>query len=155
MDISRPTHYLKNAIFTGAKSSFHHIIPFGILGVFSIIPFYFLNIQISPHAYENLPLRIVGSIMCLFLVLKNYWPNKLKKFLPLYWYLTLLYIPTFFLFFMAFKNNMSPLWQLNIVMLVLFIALLVDWISFIMLISFRIFTRFHRLLFNFLFAVIP
>jgi signal transduction histidine kinase len=36
--------------------------------------------------------------------------------------------------FMALKNNLSPAWQMNIVQLMLFLVLLVDWISFIFLI---------------------
>ncbi len=127
-------NFIKHVLADGTEKSSHQIIPFGLLGVLTIVPFYFVNLTLAQGAYENLTLRIIGSALCLLLTLKNYWPDKFKKLLPFLWYLTLLYILPFFFLFMSLKNNMSTMWQINMVQLVLFLALLVDWISFILLV---------------------
>jgi signal transduction histidine kinase len=137
----------KPDIFVSIKNNFHNliirnteesidlIIPFGILGVTTVTLFYFLNPTDLPGAYENLPLRIVGSLLCLPLVLKNYWPKKLLGFLPIYWYLVILYNLPFFFFFMFLKNHFSQTWLMNMYILVLLLVLLVDWLSLIILIT--------------------
>lgn len=118
----------------GTAKSAHQIIPFAIFSIIGFILFYFLNIETAPDSYENLPLRILAAVLCIPLILKNNWPEKLKKYLPIYWYLSLLYFLPFFFFYMTFKNNFSPEWRVYTVQLIFFLALLVDWISLIVLI---------------------
>lgn len=128
------TQKIYGVMTDATRNSNDLIIPYAMLGIFTCIPFYFLNLHFSPQAYENLPLRLVSTLLCFPLAFKNYWPKKWQKSLPFYWYATQLYMMPFFFTFMTLKNHMSSTWQLNMVQLVLFLVLLVDWISFIVLI---------------------
>lgn len=119
----------------GAANSVHQMIPFSILVILTTIPFYFLNAKMNSGSYENLTLRIISTLLCVCLLLKNYWPRKFKKFLPEWWYITLVHSLPFFFLFMALKNDMSLPWQINMVLAVLFLALLVDWISFVLIVT--------------------
>lgn len=123
-----------NLLALGAEKSEHQIIPFSVFSIIGFVLFYFLNTMTTPQAYENFGLRLLAAFMCIPLILKNHWPQKIQKFFPLYWYICLLFFLPFFFFFMALKNNLSPAWQVYMVQLLFFLALIVDWISLIVLI---------------------
>lgn len=114
----------------GTISATYQIFPFALLGFFSFPLFYLLNPNTSPDSYENVVIRIIASALCLPLIFKNYWPLWAKRFLPILWYLTLLYTLPFFFTFMLLKNNASAIWQTNMILLVLLLILVTDWLSF-------------------------
>lgn len=123
-----------NIILVTTEDSPKQLLPlFGLIAGLTFIPFYFINLHLSPDSYENLGLRIIVTLLAIPLLFKNYWPEKFKKFLPFYWYTTLLYTLPFFFLFMTLKNNLSVVWQMNMIQLILLFALLVDWVSFIFL----------------------
>ena len=67
------------------------------------------------------------------LICVNRWPERLKKYLPLYWHLTLLYSIPFFATFMLLENQLSFEWLMNVSLGLFWFILLVDWVSFIIL----------------------
>ncbi len=125
---------INNHINENTENATYQIIPFGILGFFTFPLFYFLVSTNIPGQYENLFLRIIASILCLPLILKEYWPLKFKKYLPFYWYIVILYTLPFFFIFMMLKNDFSQVWLMNAMQLIFFLIVIVDWLSFIMLI---------------------
>lgn len=125
--------YLSNLMRKGTEAATYQIIPFAILGLVSFTIFYLVNPQTAPHVYESLSLRIIASLLCVPLLFKNYWPANLKVYFPYYWYFTLLYMLPFFFTFMFLKNNGAPIWQANMIQLILLLILVTDWLSFILL----------------------
>ncbi len=127
---------LNAAITQSAKYSEVQMIPFGIFGSIAYLFYYLINTRsglISHEAYDSLCLRVILSVLCLILILKNHWPKALRPFLPLYWHITLLYSVPFFITFMALKNHASSPWVLNLLSIVILMMLLVDWVSFTVL----------------------
>lgn len=117
-----------------AQDSESQMITFGVFAIIAYPLFGFLNLHVlQPKVYENIYLRLIIGVLCLGLALKNYWPPKFKKFLPMYWYLTLLYSFPFFIIFMTLKNQASNEWLLNLLTVVFFTFLLVDWVSMLLL----------------------
>ncbi len=110
-------------------------VAFGILGVVNYPLSYFMWHDIKHQAYESLGLRLVASLLCLPLALKNFWPKRLLSLLPMYWYLTILYCLPFFASFMLLKNHLSSDWLMNTVLGLLLLVLVVDWLSFTLLLS--------------------
>jgi signal transduction histidine kinase/CheY-like chemotaxis protein len=109
---------------------------YGYLLLIGYLGFYFFNLLIAtPVGYENLPIRITIALLGLGLILKNYWPNKAKLFMPLYWYATLVYSLPFFFFFMLLHNLESNIWQVNGFVGITMLIFFVDWIVYIILIS--------------------
>ncbi len=117
-----------------ARDSERQMIIFGVFGTIAYPLFSILNLHVlEPKIYENLYLRLSAGGLCLGLAFKNYWPARFRKFLPFYWYLTLLYGLPFFFTFMTLKNHASNEWLLNL-LTVLFVAMLmIDWISVVIL----------------------
>ena len=106
---------------------------FGLFGLFNYPIFYFIWIYFSKQPYSNITVRVIATILCLILALNKYWPTKLKKYLPIYWYITLLYCLPFFFTFMLLKNLFAPLWLTNSILALYFLMLLVDFRSFMCL----------------------
>lgn len=101
-------------------------IVFGIFGFITYIAYHFVWLYTNPQGYESLPMRLIASILCVPLIFKKYWPINLKPFLPLYWYITILYCLPFFFTFMLLKNGMSNAWLLNSLSALVLFILLVD-----------------------------
>lgn len=119
-----------------AKDSERQMLAFGIFGFIAYPLYYLINLfLVAPQAYTNLTLRLIASLLCLGLILKNYWPESLRRYLPIYWYLTLLYGLPFFFSFMLLKNDASSAWIMNGLTVLFLLMWLVDWISYIVLMA--------------------
>jgi signal transduction histidine kinase len=93
-------------------------------------PLYYVVWQfLFPQPYENLLLRLVGSAIFVPIILVNRWPESLKRFFPLYWYLALLFALPFFFTFMLLKNGSSTVWLLSTLVALFVMILLLDWIN--------------------------
>lgn len=120
----------------GAKGSEAQMIPFGIFGLAVFFLYHLINLYLLPPAlYESLWPRLAIGILCFFLILKNHWPQKIQRFLPIYWYVTLLYSIPFFITFMVFKNNGATAWVMNLLSIIMVMMLLVDWVSYTFLLT--------------------
>lgn len=94
-------------------------------------PFYYILWKyLFPQPYENLPLRLAGSLLYLLLFFHDKWPQRLKPYLILYWYLILIYGLSFYANFMMLKNGLNLVWVLSTMAAVFILILVVDWISF-------------------------
>jgi heme/copper-type cytochrome/quinol oxidase subunit 4 len=126
-------HKLQLLLSEKIKDSQNQILAFGIFGLINYFGFYFVWYYFFHEGYNSLSLRVIATLLCLLLVLKNYWPNRLKPFLPIYWYLTLIYCLPFFGTFMFLQNAGSSAWETNGMLVIFLLILLVDSLSFIVL----------------------
>jgi signal transduction histidine kinase/CheY-like chemotaxis protein len=109
-------------------------VPFGYLLIIGYLGFYYFNLLIAePTGYENFSMRIVVVVLGVGLVLKNFWTELIRKYMPIYWYITLIYSLPFFFFFMLFKNPESNIWQINGLVGMVSLTFFVDWIGYIIL----------------------
>ncbi|MDF1760531.1 MAG: response regulator [Coxiellaceae bacterium] len=106
---------------------------YGIFGLFTFPVYYFIWLYFDVQSYENLWLRITCTLLCLFLVLHDYWPKKLKSYLPVYWYFTLFFTLPFFFTYMLLMNHGSLMWITHTIVIVFFTLLLIDWWSTVVL----------------------
>jgi signal transduction histidine kinase len=138
--ISRNGLRFLSAMDKRAKDSDAQMIAFGIFGIINYPLFYFVWSTISQQPYENVGLRSLAGFLSLGLLLKKYWPQKLQAYLPIYWYLTLLFCLPFFCTFMFLKNQGSEGWVLNGMLVLFLLILIVDWVSFAWLLTVGIIT---------------
>ena len=86
---------------------------FGLIAFFGFPLYYFVWHDLFPQPYENLPLRLVGAAVFVPVIFAKLWPEPLKRFFPLYWYLALLFaLPSFFTY-MLLQNEGSTVWLLS------------------------------------------
>jgi signal transduction histidine kinase len=133
-----------NAIFTylvgGARVLFRSVersvqysgprfMAVGGLAVVGFPLYYLVWNNWFPQPYENLPLRLFGSILFVPMMLVKYWPRRLLRFLAIYWYLSILFALPFFFTFIFFRNNGSVVWSMSLLVAVFLLTLFVDWLN--------------------------
>ena len=94
---------------------------------------YFMWDFTQQNVYHVLILRVIVIILCLVLLLKSFWPTSIKKYFPLYWHFTLLVTLPLITFFILLLENWSVVCLINSVLSIFLLALLTDWLSFIIL----------------------
>ncbi|MEQ1879974.1 MAG: HAMP domain-containing sensor histidine kinase [Burkholderiales bacterium] len=108
---------------------------FGLLAALGFPLYYIVWHELFPQLYENLYLRLVGTVIFLPIVVARRWPPKIAGYFALYWYLALLFALPFFFTFMLFKNNGSTVWILSTLVGLFILILLLDWINLLIQIS--------------------
>jgi signal transduction histidine kinase len=109
---------------------------FGLFGLFNY-PLSFLYLYyVGSQRQESLFLRVLAMGLCIPLVLKPFWPEAIKKYLPLYWHLTLCYSIPVLGAYGLLNNGMSIEWMINLATGIFLFVLLVDWTTFAVIYSF-------------------
>lgn len=108
----------------------HAYQPFGIFGLITYPTYYLIWKFSHSQSYENFSLRLIAIVLCSLLIFKDAWPPKYKKFLPIYWYITLCYCLPFLFTFFLFKNNFSYAAVLNSMTVLILLLLIVDVFAF-------------------------
>lgn len=109
-----------------------HYIIFGILGITNF-PIAYLYESIVMHTKEGLVIRSVATILCLGLLLKNRWPEKCKKYIGLYWYITFMISSPILTSYLALKNGLTLEWLMNFILSVTLSMLLLDIVAFLII----------------------
>lgn len=120
---------LRYSIEQSAHYSRHNATLVGLLGTVGYPLYYYIWAHLFPQPYENLWLRLVGTLLFLPLLLYRYWPERLRQWFTLYWLVVLIYGLPFFFTYMLLRNEMSLVWSMS-TMAALFLLVLViyDWL---------------------------
>lgn len=102
---------------------------FGLVAGFGYPLYYVVWQVLFPQPYETLGLRLAGSVVFIPIILSRLWPQPLKRFFPLYWYLALVFALPFFFTYMLLMNNGSTVWLLSTLVGLFVMILLLDWIN--------------------------
>jgi two-component system, CAI-1 autoinducer sensor kinase/phosphatase CqsS len=129
--LKRSLRRLQTAIFTRARYSEPKMRWMGALGVFGFPVYYFVWTFVVKQPYESLSLRLFGSLLFLPLLLVSAWPNRLRAWLPVYWYAAMTFALPFFFTYMLLQNGGSKEWLLSHMISVFLMVMLFDMGSFI------------------------
>lgn len=80
---------------------------------------------------ESLFFRLIATVLCFGLLIKNFLPDLIKRFLPIYWYITVTFCISVLGTFLLIKNSHSLWWLMNYSIGILISILILDWIAFI------------------------
>ncbi|MHA7878124.1 MAG: sodium:solute symporter family protein, partial [Bacteroidota bacterium] len=115
----------------------HYGASYALFGIFCCVNYlfpYFMWEHTSPAMYDlMLYLRALGAMACGLLLVRDKWPNSLIPYLPSFWHLTLLYCLPFTSTVMFLITQGSVEWLINIAITIMFLIVLVDWVSFLLL----------------------
>jgi two-component system, CAI-1 autoinducer sensor kinase/phosphatase CqsS len=99
-----------------------------VMGGFGFPLYYFILHDLYPQPYENLPLRILNSVVCFSWGAYRFLPDWIKRFYPVYFIVSVLYVIPFYFSFMLLKNEFSEVWAMSTLGGMLLMTLLVyDW----------------------------
>ncbi len=124
--------FFKRSLLLESEVSLNIIKIFGLFSVINFPLFYLLPQYLNKGNYESLFLRSIAFILCLCITFVERWPNKLEKFIPLFWHLTVIYCLPFFGTYMFLENINSISWLTNISIGLVWLVLITNWITFIL-----------------------
>lgn len=106
--------------------------PLAVVAVIGFPLYYYVWRDLFPQPYENLWLRVVGSVLFVPIIFHDRWPATLQKYLPWYWYASALYALPFFFGFMLLKNGGTEVWVESALIAVFVMVLLLDWLMLVL-----------------------
>ena len=111
--------------------------PYRLFGVFCcvnyIVPYFMWSFDQFLHQEYVIFIRFVAGFLCLGLIMADRWYSGIKKYLPLYWHFTVMFCLPFITTIMFFSTKAEHGWLLNMALSILFLAIIVDWQTFIIL----------------------
>lgn len=111
-----------------------HFMFFGWFGIANYaLPYFMWDIN-NPDDLVFLWIRIIASILCFTLVVKDAWVGIFKRLFPFFWLFTVGFCLPFFSTFMLLKTQANIVWIINLSLSTFLLAFLVNWINFIFLI---------------------
>jgi signal transduction histidine kinase/Na+/proline symporter/CheY-like chemotaxis protein len=114
-------------------------IAFGVFGLVSYsMPFFMWQQPTEGSETFIVLLRFTASLLCFFLVVKDYWPSKLKQYLPGYWHFTLAFCIPFFATIMMLTHGINTIWLVNMALGLFLLSVLLDWVSFVVVLGFGV-----------------
>ncbi len=120
---------LNGAMQHNLASSAHQLVAVGAIAFIGFPLFYWIWSVGFPQTYENGWLRLVGSLLGLGLMLSSRWPVWMKPYLPLYWFVTIVYVLSFFFAYSFLVNQASVVSALSLLCSVFLLVLLLDLVS--------------------------
>jgi len=118
-----------NRLEDNIVSAERQIKTFGILMAINFPLYLIIWYYETPGSYQNPLLRVVATLLCIGLILRNYWPENIKFLFSSYWYFTIIFTLPFFFAYMTLKNGASTLWLMNLMSVLFFVFLLLDIVS--------------------------
>jgi signal transduction histidine kinase len=104
---------------------------FAVLAIVTFPLYYYVWAFVFPQRYESLTLRLIGSALFVPMLFSRHWPEWMKRLLPYYWYVALLYSLPFFFTYMLLRNNGADVWIGSALVAVFVMILLLDWVTLI------------------------
>jgi Na+/proline symporter len=114
--------------FSHAKVK-EHGAPYQIFAVFTVINYIWFTD--SQYTLLLATMKFIAGILCAALFFAPELIKKYNKYFSLYWHFTLIFTLPLLSFSMMLLHNGSSYWLLQTMISTFFLALLVDWISFI------------------------
>lgn len=113
--------------------------PYAMFVVFSIINLCFVPFIFARPTGLITPgfviyLRVTASMFSFLLVMKDFWPQKSLKYLPLFWHITLLFCLPYFAISMCLFSSCSMEWIIDLILIIFILSILVDWKTYVILI---------------------
>lgn len=111
-------------------------------GAFSLINYIFPFYMWSEHHSADpvvLGIRIVAGVLNFFLLMHETWFLSLKRFLPLYWYFTVMFSLPFFACYMLLLEGFSVFWVINVSLALVLSLIVLDFKTFLLLFPMGIF----------------
>src|SRR3954466_13144589 len=99
----------------------------GLLGAVAFPLFYVLRFSRQGLGYDDLYLRLVAAGLCLLLILRKRWPQRLQPYFHDYSYGVMIYLLPFMFMFTALKNGGDTAGVASTLRAVFFVIFMTDW----------------------------
>ncbi len=130
--LPRPRHFVRR--LRNSYAEYHALAAYklptvGLIAVIALPLYYFIWKYAFPQPYENLPLRLAGTALCLPVALRRYWPGWLISYYLAYSYWAVLFAGPVFCTVMLLMNGVNNVWLMTVTAIILFTFLLCDLVN--------------------------
>ena len=101
---------LKNIFLRKIDYNQYNVISLGFLGAIGHPLFWFIWTYLNPQKFENIYLRLSGTIICLVLLSSYFWKGKIRKIIQPYWIFSIIYNLPFIFTLSLIQNDYNSLW---------------------------------------------
>jgi len=126
-EYSRFWGFIRNSLDLSLKNAGPFLTTAATLAVIAHPLFYIIWRYAYPQPYENLPIRLVGSLLAVPFLFKDRWPEKTVRFQPLLFQITVVYNLPFVFSFFLIMNGFSQVWVLSTLGAAFVLTALLDW----------------------------
>lgn len=113
-------------------------VPFAVINS-CILPFIFSQKSDSQYNDFIIYFLTLSLSFASLLLIKDFWPKALIKYFPLYWHFTLFFCLPYSAITMCLFSSCSINWVIDVILTTFILGVLVDWISYIVMILFGAF----------------
>ncbi len=106
------------------------VVPVGWLSIVAYPLYYWIWTYKFPQQYDSMTMRGIGVLLSIGLVLKHHWPESLKKYQPVQYYIAAIYGLSFQSNFLLFHNPVAIPALITLFMLLFLLVFLFEWIVF-------------------------
>jgi len=124
---------LVQSIVESAEDAEPKLLLFGLFGVFGFPFFYFIWNYLFPQPYENLVIRIGGMCVAAPALIIKYWPPAARRYIPGYWWFSILLCSPFFFTFMLLHNQANTVWSGSLLAGIVMVFLISDLLNAILM----------------------
>ncbi len=104
--------------FNRAKKIYEYAEPnltiVSLMGVIGFPAYYFVWTWLVPESYENLGLRVLCGLILIPLLLRNALPVYFKRYIHIYYVVSLGFCIPYFFLYMLLKNDWSMIWCMSL-----------------------------------------
>lgn len=104
--------------FERAKKIYEYAEPnltiVALMGIIGFPAYYFVWTWLVPDSYENLGFRVICGLLLVPILLRNKLPIYLKRYLHIYYVISLGVCIPFFFMYMLLKNDWSMVWSMSL-----------------------------------------
>jgi len=122
--LSRCVLFIQRALQRSLANAEHHAQEVGFILFIGFPLSWYLWTEWYPQAWESFSLSMSGCLLGLGLLLLPYWPTRLKQYVPVYWFITLMYGLSFFFAYFFLMSQASVISALSLLCSVFLLQLL-------------------------------
>lgn len=117
----------ERALASSAQFAGPFMVTAALIAIIGNPLFYFVWKFLLPQPYESLALRLAAIVICIPVALHPWWPERLKRWLPAYWHLAIMFTVPYLFSLLMFLNHFSLPWVLTVIAGTFLLTFFMDW----------------------------
>lgn len=124
--VKKIVNYLRMLPERSLANAFHQIFAVGLIVFLGFPLSFWLWTEWYGQPYDSCIFQVIGCLLGLGLLLLPYWPLKIKPWLAIYWFVTIIYAFSFFPVYVFFISQASVISSMSLLCSVFLLVLLID-----------------------------
>jgi two-component system, CAI-1 autoinducer sensor kinase/phosphatase CqsS len=126
---------LVHSVVESAEDVEPKLVLFGLFGVVGFPLYYAIWTYLFPQPYDSILVRGFCAVVAIPALFIKYWPRDARRYVPAYWYFSILLCAPFFFTFMLLQNQVNTVWSGSFIVSVCMTLLAFDLVNAILMVA--------------------